>query len=1092
MTLKSRWALLIGCAGLGGALSLRAADIPVPSVAHGQCADVVVDAASEASGFVVGGTLRKLGEGTLTLTNALFTGGQLEVAQSNVVLVSVAAAGEFPRPDWLFNDSNLALWVDASTNLIINNGRVDRWHDVREADTNAPTRLYAERWFDEPGPTLQTLDWLGSQTPFLEFGNMQSNGCWLSIMRPNANGTINSNFYISAQTFFAVRGTRAFNDSATNVHGFFFGGWDGNANNNGSRDFHVGSSTGSRGVLWNGEAVPYLQRAITSLDGRPVNGTLVWPNDWFQVVGLQLSAAWPLNNTVRFSNFFNDRNYHRPTTNYRQGGGQLTEVLVFTSALSESDRAAVEGYLLAKWIRRGQLGSVRVNANTSAELAVNTAESMTLGGLTGEGLISKTGDGDLRLRAFTHVPPRAMHLAAGSITVGPNVTRTDFPIDVPHAGQRLTVNNGVYALESLPDSAALTKTGNGTWLLTGIPSDTRTLGIEAGTLRLAPRLAATTGQPLAAIIPNATFEAWAGANYNYGPGLAGWTFEGQTSFDEGGGSMVDRGSGLARAVAGSPWIGTQTKMIDDGSAVAFIQRSGFCQTTVTLPEEGRYRLSFAHATRQSYVTNRHLLDVTFDSEVVARFESGPAAFVRRTILLPHRAAGTYTLRLQGIHLQPGDRTSLIDDLRVIRMPDDNLGNNLVPDGSFEMPIALAEALTPQTRFAEGVAVAHPAWTFSAPVIRDLVGNTNPTNYASAGIAQDTFGEWMLSTPDGSRCAFIFSDGRISVPLTFPTGGVYRLTFQGAGGNDNSKFSRNGYDITPNAQFPMTISLDGTNALSLTLPSPVFQAYDIQLPPVTNGQTATLTFAGTTATNGLTRIGLIDDVRVTYVGPVAFANAGFESGATGWHFTSAEQSGNGNVKSGTDASNGSWVNRVESGARTAYLQQTASISQTVAFAESGTHTVSFLAAARSEKRYSFAGHDFAVLWDGEPVGTVKTEEYLFTRYEFRLPHVAAGTHTLTFQGINTVGRDSASLIDDVRVARLAVEDAAYDPFPDGLTVEVVEGAILALDFAGVRPLHRLRVGGRLVSGLVSASSHPGAIAGAGALQVPNAGTLILLQ
>ena len=1082
----------LGCAGLCVSLSVQAASVRVPSVAYGQRTDIAVEGSAEAGGFVVGGTLRKTGAGTLTVTNALFTGGELEVAQGSAVLAADASLAAFPRPEWLFVDDNLLFWLDATTNVVDESGMVTRWHDVRETNVAAAVRLYAGRWQDEPGPALASTNWLGASS-YLEFGVMQSNGCWLSVMKPNANGTVTSNHSLSARSVFAVRGTKG---SGNGFHGFFFGGWNGTGNG-GTKDFHVGSSSGAPSSLWNVEATLNLQRAVTSLDGRPVNGTITRPNDWFQLVGLQLSPVWA-GSSVQLSNFFNDRNYHQPTTNFRQGGGQLAEVLVFTTALSEEDRAAVEGYLLAKWVRRSQDGAVRANAGAQAVFAVGQGEALTLGGVCGEGSFSKTGDGVLQLRKFAQLPPRKLLLEGGSIAVSSGVARTDFMLDVAAGfgagGMRLTADGALFSGAALAaEAGVLAKDGGGTWTLAEIPAGVSSVRVEEGTLRLMPRRAVLPATPIvSASVPNHDFEAstLSAGQYGYGASLAGWTFEGQTKIDEGAG-QVDKGAGVARQGGACPWIGLDVKTVDGGAAVVFIQRQGTCATTVTLPEAGRYRLTFAHASRTSTAANKHLLEVVFDGAPVVRFETAAPAFACRTVLLPYKPAGAYPLRFDGVYLQTGDRTSLIDDIRVTRVPDDN-AENLVPDGSFEAPVALPSYLTAQTRYAEGSAITHPdGWSFSDPVVHVLSGQ-NPTNYASSGIAENTWSDWMLPPPDGARCAFIFSDGRVSVPLTFPTGGVYRLTFQGAGGGDNSRFSTNSYGATPNALLPLNILLDGTNAVSLTLQSPVFQPFDVLLPPVTNNQTAVLTFAGATGTNALTRVGLIDDVRVAYAGPVAFANAGFESGSVEWDFMTATESGNPDIKSGIDSAYGSWVNRIESGARVAYLQQTASISQDVTFPEAGTYTVSFLAAARSERERRFVGHDFAIQWDGKTVGTVKTEDYLFTRYTFRLPHVAAGTHTLTFQGINTRGVDTASTIDDVRVARLAVEDAAYEPIPDGLTVEIAEGATLALDFAGVRPLHRLRIGGRLASGLVSAASHPGAIMGAGALQVPNAGTLILLH
>ena len=272
---------------------------------------------------------------------------------------------------------------------------------------------------------------------------------------------------------------------------------------------------------------------------------------------------------------------------------------------------------------------------------------------------------------------------------------------------------------------------------------------------------------------------------------------------------------------------------------------------------------------------------------------------------------------------------------------------------------------------------------------------------------------------------------------------------------------------------------------------MFQPFDILLPPVTNNQTEVLTFAGATGTNAWTRVGLIDDVRVTYAGPVAFENQGFEAGDAGWTFLTAQESGASNVKSGLATAYGNWVNRIVSGKQAAFLQRMATVSQSVDFPEGGAYTVSFLAASRSETGYQYTGHEFAVEWDGEIVGTVKTEDYLFARYTFRLPHVAAGTHTLTFRGSES-SADKASTIDDVRVERLAVEADAFAPFPPRLKMEVAEDARLSLDFEGVQPLYRLRIGGRGASGLISAATHPGVIFGPGVLSVPPSGTVFWLQ
>ena len=74
--------------------------------------------------------------------------------------------------------------------------------------------------------------------------------------------------------------------------------------------------------------------------------------------------------------------------------------------------------------------------------------------------------------------------------------------------------------------------------------------------------------------------------------------------------------------------------------------------------------------------------------------------------------------------------------------------------------------------------------------------------------------------------------------------------------------------------------------------------------------------------------------------------------------------------------------------------------------------------------SYIKHRFNIVIDGQEVAHVRTIRTLFDRHEFILPRLAAGQHTLMFQGVNE-NVDRASLLDDVRIEK--IETAQIEGF-----------------------------------------------------------------
>lgn len=205
-------------------------------------------------------------------------------------------------------------------------------------------------------------------------------------------------------------------------------------------------------------------------------------------------------------------------------------------------------------------------------------------------------------------------------------------------------------------------------------------------------------------------------------------------------------------------------------------------------------------------------------------------------------------------------------------------------------------------------------------------------------------------------------------------------------------------------------------------------------------------------------------------------------------------------SGISRNGGAWpLPTAPEGACAAFLQMDAKISQSLAVAEGGYYTLSFMAAGRMRPWPSYCYHDFKVLFSGEQVGTVQTVDETWRRYTFRLPYAAAGvTNALVFQGINSMynqlgtSDDHTSFIDDVRITKQTAAVATGTPGAyKNVKVSLQAGSKLALDFPGQAVFHELWYDGRLYSGTRDASNTP-FLTGNGSVFVSPKGTILAIQ
>jgi Ca2+-binding RTX toxin-like protein len=143
-----------------------------------------------------------------------------------------------------------------------------------------------------------------------------------------------------------------------------------------------------------------------------------------------------------------------------------------------------------------------------------------------------------------------------------------------------------------------------------------------------------------------------------------------------------------------------------------------------------------------------------------------------------------------------------------------------------------------------------------------------------------------------------------------------------------------------------------------------------------------------------------------VGAGAFGSFQYDPAGTPWAFAGlAGISGDG---SGFTAGN---PNAPE-GAQVAFLQDTGSFSQAVSLA-AGTYTLAFAAAQRGN--FQASAQTFRVLVDGLAVGTFTPPGAGYSSLTATFT-VAAGSHTITFQGLDSAGGDNTAFIDSVRLTQ----------------------------------------------------------------------------
>ncbi len=257
-----------------------------------------------------------------------------------------------------------------------------------------------------------------------------------------------------------------------------------------------------------------------------------------------------------------------------------------------------------------------------------------------------------------------------------------------------------------------------------------------------------------------------------------------------------------------------------------------------------------------------------------------------------------------------------------------------------------------------------------------------------------------------------------------------------------------------------------------------------------GTTGTLTLSASNTYTGPTDV----DAGTLYLGTtVVVPNYSFETpsiGAGNYQYNPTGGSWTFAGNSGI-AANGSPFNNANApdGGQVAFIQITGSISQSIDFPVDGTYVLNFQSAFRNAQN---GVNDFMVQVDGNTVGTFTPTTFAsYLPYSTNPFFVSAGSHTIQFTGIDSLGGDRTSFVDNVSISVAASPTNILSP---ASAVTVAAGGTLNLggnnetigSLAGAGTV--LLGSGTLTTGANNTStSFAGIISGSGGLTKIGTGT-----
>lgn len=972
----------------------------------------------------------------------------------------------------------LQLWVAADDAVHVATGPGGKlcWFDKRETSTSAPTHVYAES-AGTSDPVVGTF--AGRIT--MDFGPWKSYR-YMEWKKPGgttvpiADYNIRHVFAVYAMngpSFGCVFGSVSGDPSSFVYHHQY-------PADNKDYPYFVNSNWS---IMWNGRAW---------IDGRRFDGHRETPSSGYYEHGFHLFEASPQSNRGGAANAFFSWKSESTTPS---GAGYLCEALVFTNSLTETERVAVEDYLMERW----SLGSRDKVANVAAgEMRTIDASSGDIAEdrlrFAGSGTVVKSGSGTF---SYSSANPQDFH---GSLRIDAGAVNLVTPLPVAaSAGDRLTaavVAGRMVSRTADAGAGTIVKDGAGELVLAEVPANVTKLDVRAGTLtvrRPPVNVGRVLGTPVAVAIPNASFEeiaddaslsngkktlAASGGAFHGWRGNASWVFHWPKW----------------KAADGTSFLGTVSP--SDGDCAVFLRWAGsYAETDVTIPSAGVYELSLdIYGIDNDAYPGGHCAVTLLDAGGTFVADFGRAVFTERgrteekTLSAEIPAPGTYRLRFAD-ESDRGDNNGTVafDNLRLAKVAEIEPGVFRLPNGDFEKANTLrGAAATVATN-----AVTCDGWTLGLA-----------SGSVSATAPEIAFVTRLMNGPKASQCGpgGYYNDSRA------PAGGYVELLFRKAGAFATTTFTAPAgtnylrcaaaFIFSAPATVEATATVGG-NAVSLGTLAPdnkLMRNWRFPTPLVLDSATeVTLTLRCTEGTGAWNTGTVLDDFALVAsdfedeIGDNLVANGDFEDNSA-W----TRAVGNPPLSRPYSESS-SFGSDPSGGAKFLSLAGGTVVCQDVAFPSAGRY------------RLRFRHRDW-VNW-GDPMTTyayiakdgvtnalcrfgatgVRYTAHVEDAADFDIP--AAGTYSVGFAGAGS----GEAIIDDVEVRRISDRfDDTAAVMPQTMELDVAADAHVVLDFRGVQKIGDLKLGGRGVDGLVSSATHPEFFSGSGVLEIKPKATVILMR